>query len=63
MRVRDPRRYRGEGVIRVNLSDDACRIPVRIESRMPVVGAAVMLLASHNLGACAAREDSTVAGR
>jgi hypothetical protein len=44
MRVRDPRRYRGDGVIRVHLSDDADRIPVRIESRMPVVGAAVMTL-------------------
>jgi hypothetical protein len=44
MRVRDPRRYRGEGVIRLHLSDDADRIPVRIESRMPVVGTAVMSL-------------------
>ena len=48
MRVRDSRRYRGEGVIRINLSDDAMRIPVRIESAMPVVGTAVMTLDSFN---------------
>jgi hypothetical protein len=48
MRVRDSRRYKGEGVIRINLSDDAMRIPVRIESAMPVVGTAVMTLQSFN---------------
>jgi hypothetical protein len=47
MRVKDPRRYRGEGIIRINLSDDAMRIPVRIESAMPVVGTAVMTLESY----------------
>jgi Protein of unknown function (DUF3108). len=46
MRVRDARRYKGEGVIRINLSDDAMRIPVRIESAMPVLGTAVMTLES-----------------
>lgn len=45
MRVRDPRRYgRGEGVIRLDLSDDARRLPVRMESEMPLVGRAVMTL-------------------
>lgn len=48
MRVRDARRYRGEGLIRINLSDDAMRIPVRIESQMPVIGSAVMTLESYN---------------
>ena len=48
MRVRDSRRYKGEGVIRINLSDDAMRIPVRIESAMPVVGTAVMTLTGFN---------------
>lgn len=47
MRVTDPRHYRGEGVIRLNLTDDECRIPVRIESTMPVVGAAVLTLESE----------------
>jgi hypothetical protein len=58
MRVRDPRRYRGEGIIRISLSDDRCRIPVRIESRMPIVGAAVMVLASHNLQGCDGGADT-----
>jgi hypothetical protein len=49
MRVRDPRRYRGDGVIRIHLSDDADRIPVRIESRMPVVGTAVMTLRARTV--------------
>ena len=49
MRVRDSRRYKGEGVIRINLSDDAVRIPVRIESAMPVIGTAVMTLERFNI--------------
>jgi hypothetical protein len=49
MRVRDARRYQGEGgVIRVDVTDDACRLPVRIESDVPVFGRAVLLLAAHN---------------
>src|SRR3712207_8953378 len=47
LRVRDPRRYRGEGVIRMNLSDDERRLPVRIESTMPIIGNAVLTLESH----------------
>ena len=47
MRVRDPRRYQGEGIIRINLSDDRCRLPVRIRSAMPVVGQATMTLAER----------------
>jgi hypothetical protein len=46
--VRDPRRYRGEGVIRLDLTDDQCRLPVRIESTMPVFGRTVMLLTAQN---------------
>ncbi len=48
MRVRDSRRYKGEGVITLNFSDDAMKIPVRIESAMPVIGTAVMTLQSFN---------------
>ena len=44
MRVKDARHYKGDGVIRINLSDDRQRIPVRIESAMPVVGTAVLSL-------------------
>ena len=46
MRVKDPRRYGGEGVIRLHLSDDAFRFPVRIESSVPVFGATVLTLES-----------------
>jgi hypothetical protein len=50
MRVRDARHYKGEGVIRLNLTDDHCRLPVRIESRMPVVGTVVLTLESYTRG-------------
>ncbi|MFL5577985.1 MAG: DUF3108 domain-containing protein [Gemmatimonadaceae bacterium] len=53
MRVRDARRYKGEGVIRINLTDDDRRLPVRIESAMPVIGAAVLTLDAH---VCAPRQ-------
>ena len=46
MRVRDPRHYQGEGVIRIHLTDDACRLPVRIESTVPGIGNTVLSLES-----------------
>jgi hypothetical protein len=56
MRVRDPRHYRGEGTIRLNLTDDACHLPVRIESSVPGVGKTVLTLESfvHPDTICAA---------
>lgn len=51
MRVRDGR-YGGEGVIQFHLTDDARRIPVRIESSMPVGGRMVLSLQSGT-GSCA----------
>jgi hypothetical protein len=47
MRVKDPRRFKGQGVIRINLTDDEARIPVRIQSAMPVIGTAVMTLETY----------------
>lgn len=47
MHVHDPRRYRGEGVVRVFLSDDRCRLPVRIESAIPGMGSMVMTMESY----------------
>jgi len=44
MHVRDPKRYRGTGVIRLNIDTADCRVPVRIESRMPILGATTLLL-------------------
>jgi hypothetical protein len=48
MRVRDPQHYKGEGIIRIHLTDDECRLPARIESTMPVVGTATLTIASQN---------------
>ena len=45
MRVRDPEHYKGEGTIRFSLSDDRCRVPVRIESNIPDAGTVVLTLA------------------
>ena len=58
MRVKDPRHYRGEGVIRIHLTDDGCRLPVRIESTMPDVGKTVLTLESATRpdGRCVALE-------
>ena len=47
MRVRDARRYRGEGVIRIHLSDDKCRLILRLESDVPSAGKATLALASY----------------
>lgn len=47
MRVKDPERYGGHGTIRLYLSDDARRLPVRIESAVPVFGTMVLTLESH----------------
>ena len=56
MRVRDPEHYRGEGTIRFSISDDACRIPVRIESNIPDAGKVVLTLAdAGNDTLCSAR--------
>jgi len=46
MRVRDPEHYRGEGTIRFSISDDPCRIPMRIESTIPDAGTVVLTLTS-----------------
>ena len=45
LRVKDPR-FTGEGVIRLFLTEDADRIPVRIESTLPGLGSAVFTLES-----------------
>jgi hypothetical protein len=55
MRVRDPRHYKGDGLIRIHLTDDECRLPARIESTMPIVGKAVMTIRSENAAATCAK--------
>lgn len=44
MEVRDPKRYKGTGTIRIHLNEGDCRVPVRIESRMPVLGVTTLTL-------------------
>jgi hypothetical protein len=44
MRVRDARHYDREGVIQFHFTDDARRIPIRIESAIPVAGRMVLSL-------------------
>ncbi|NUQ19637.1 MAG: DUF3108 domain-containing protein [Gemmatimonadaceae bacterium] len=63
MRVKDARHYRGGGTILFDLSDDACRLPLRIESTMPLVGRAVLTLDEyrHPRAACTARMPDTLA--
>lgn len=46
MRVRDPQRYRGEGVITLELSTGPRRIPLRIETRLPGMGRTLLTLES-----------------
>lgn len=55
MRVRDPKHYQGEGLIRFNFTDDDCRLPARIESMMPVVGRAILSLKAENAPPVCAR--------
>jgi uncharacterized protein DUF3108 len=47
MRVRDARHYEGEGTIRIHLSDDRCRLLLRMESTLPSTGSATLALASY----------------
>lgn len=44
MDVRDPKRFRGAGTVRLNIDTADCHVPVRIVSRMPVLGTTTLLL-------------------
>jgi hypothetical protein len=58
MHVKDPALDHGEGVVRVWVSDDRWRLPVRIESAMPGLGTGVFTLTTVVHGATAT-PDST----
>lgn len=58
MRVKDPQRYGKEGVIRLHLTDDARRVPVRIESSIPGVGSMTLDLESASTPRLASRQPS-----
>jgi hypothetical protein len=55
MRVRDPERYGGYGVILLDLTDDRRRVPVRIESNVPDAGRLVLSLERGSGGCDATR--------
>lgn len=44
MHVKDPKRYKGVGIIRLNIDVADCHVPVRIVSRMPILGTTTLLL-------------------
>ena len=48
MHVRDPKHYKGVGLIKLNIELSPCRIPVRIVSRMPIVGTTTLTLVSRS---------------
>ena len=48
MRVPDPRQDHGESVLRFHISRDPARVPLRIESTMPVAGRVTMTLVNRN---------------
>jgi hypothetical protein len=55
MRVRDTRAFRGDGRIRLHITDDARRLPVRMETSMPIAGTTVLSLESWVTGRQAIR--------
>jgi len=57
MVVRDPRHYKGDGIIRIHLTEDACRLPARIESAMPVIGTTVLTIDSEK-SRCTSQRDN-----
>lgn len=53
LRVRDPERHAGYGRVRLHLSDDPSRTPVRIETALPDIGTTVLELESVRLASSA----------
>jgi hypothetical protein len=51
LRVKDPRRYKGDGVIGIHFSDDRLHLPVRISSSMPLFGSTILTLVAHSYSA------------
>jgi len=62
MHVRDPKHFKGIGLIKLNIDLSPCRMPVRIVSKMPIVGTTTLTLTQHRSAAvrnCTAVSDST----
>jgi hypothetical protein len=59
VRVKDGLDWKDEWTVLLWISEDRCRLPVRMESALPVVGAGVMTLESAVTPTCAAGEASS----
>ncbi len=62
MHVRDPKHFKGIGLIKLNIDVSPCRMPVRIVSKMPIVGTTTLTLTQHRAAGrrnCTAVSDST----
>ena len=62
MHVRDPKHFKGIGLIRLNIDTSHCRLPVRIVSKMPIVGTTTLTLMWQRHAAprsCTTMSDST----
>lgn len=56
MRVKDGTSYKGEGVLHLWISEDRCRLPVRMESVMPMLGTGILTLESAVTPTCVGEE-------
>ena len=54
MRVKDGTDYNGDGVLHLWFSADRCRVPIRIESNMPLLGVGILTLEAAVTPACSA---------
>jgi hypothetical protein len=59
VRVKDGTDFKGEWVMRIWISEDRCRLPVRMESAVAILGAGAMTLDSAVTPTCAAGESRT----
>ena len=59
MRVKDGAEYKGDGVLHIWISDDSCRLPVRIESTMPLLGVGILTLDSAVTSSCRADDPKS----
>lgn len=57
MHVRDPKRFQGAGVIRIYLDMAGCHMPVRIMSKMPIIGTTTLTLTNVSSTATAAEHS------
>jgi hypothetical protein len=58
VRVKDGTNWKDEWVVRLWISDDPCRLPVRMESSMPILGTGDMTLESAVTPTCMAGESA-----